>query len=330
MKVLIADTVSAVDTGRRVLRDESAAIRRAADTLDDRFTAAVHRLCHTTGRIVLSGLGKSGLVARKIAATLTATGTPATFVHPTDGLHGDLGLVGPADTAILISRSGEGEELPALLAVLARHQVTVIAITGAPDSRLGTAADVTLDAGVSAEACPHGLTPTTSTAVASALGDALVVAVLEAKGFTAEDFARHHPGGSLGRRLYLRAADLMVAPAGRVSSRETMREVVSVLAHHRGLALVVEGEGEGEGDMLVGVITAGDLSRIAESTPEFLAIPVTSVMTRTPHVALREDRAASVLATMERVGIMAMPVLRDGGRVAGVIHLHDLLRAGVG
>ncbi len=326
MKVLIADTVTALETGRRVLRDESAAIRRAADALDDRFAAAVHRLCHTTGRIVLSGLGKSGLVARKIAATLTATGTPATFVHPTDGLHGDLGLVGPADTAILISRSGEGEELPALLAVLARHQVTVIAITGAPDSRLGTAADVTLDAGVPSEACPHGLTPTTSTAVASALGDALVVAVLEAKGFTAEDFALHHPGGSLGRRLQLRAADLMVAPAGRVSSRETMREVVSVLAHHRGLALVVEGEG----DMLAGVITAGDLSRIAESTPEFLAIPVTSVMTRTPHVALREDRAASVLSTMERAGIMAMPVLRDGGRVAGVIHLHDLLRAGVG
>ena len=279
MKVLIADTASAVDTGRRVLRDESAAIHRAADALDDRFDTAVHRLCHTTGRIVLSGLGKSGLVARKIAATLTATGTPAMFVHPTDGLHGDLGLVGPEDTAILISRSGEGEELPALLAVLARHRVTVIAITGAPNSRLGTAADVTLDAGVPAEACPHGLTPTTSTAVASALGDALVVAVLEAKGFTAEDFALHHPGGSLGRRLQLRA---------------------------------------------------GDLSRIAESTPEFLAIPVASVMTRTPHVAHREDRAATVLATMERAGIMAMPVLQDGGRVTGVIHLHDLLRAGVG
>ncbi len=326
MKVLIADTASAVDTGRRVLRDESAAIHRAADALDDRFDTAVHRLCHTTGRIVLSGLGKSGLVARKIAATLTATGTPAMFVHPTDGLHGDLGLVGPEDTAILISRSGEGEELPALLAVLARHRVTVIAITGAPNSRLGTAADVTLDAGVPAEACPHGLTPTTSTAVASALGDALVVAVLEAKGFTAEDFALHHPGGSLGRRLQLRAGDLMIAPGGRVSSHETMRQVVPVLAHHRGLALVVEGTS----DMLEGVVTAGDLSRIAESTPEFLAIPVASVMTRTPHVAHREDRAATVLATMERAGIMAMPVLQDGGRVTGVIHLHDLLRAGVG
>lgn len=326
MKVLIADTVAATETGRRVLHHEAAAIQRTADALDDRFATAVDRVCHTTGRIVLSGLGKSGLVARKIATTLTATGTPATFVHPADALHGDLGLVGPEDTAILISRSGEGEELMALLTVLCQRRVQVIAITGAPDSRLGTAAAVTLDAGVPAEACPHGLTPTTSTAVASALGDALVVATLEAKGFTAEDFALHHPGGSLGRRLQLRARDLMVTPGGRVHSGETMRAVVPVLAHHRGLALVVEGEG----DTLAGVLTAGDLSRIAESTPDFLAIPVASVMTRTPHVAQGEDRAGTVLATMERVGIMAMPVLQDGGRVAGVIHLHDLLRAGVG
>ncbi len=324
MKVLVANTLAATDTGRRVLQLESAAIQRAADALDDRFAAAVDRVCHTAGRILLSGLGKSGLVARRVAATLTATGTPAGFVHPADGLHGDLGLVGPGDTAILISRSGEGEELLALLDVLCHRQVNVIAITGTADSRLARAANLSLDASVLGEACPHGLTPTASTAVASALGDALVIAVLEAKGFTAEDFATHHPGGVLGRRLRLRAGDLLVAPGGRVSGGETMRNVVSVLAHHRGLAMVVEGE------TLAGVLTAGDLSRIAESIPDFLAIPAAALMTRTPRVANLDDRAGHVLAAMEAAGIMAMPVLHEDGRVAGVIHLHDLLRAGVG
>lgn len=315
-------TSALVDAGRRTLRLEAQAIEAAADRLDEAFAAAVELLARAPGRVIVSGVGKSGLVARKLAATLTSTGTPATFLHPVDSLHGDLGVVGKDDVAILLSKSGESEELGGLLAALERMQVPVVAITGRPASMLGRAAAVVLDARVEEEACPHDLAPTTSTTVALALGDALAVALLEVKGFRAEDFALLHPGGSLGRKLTLRVQDVMLPPQGLLPPTATMREAVMALAQCRGLAVVVDG------GALAGVITPGDLTRLAQREPQFLDLPVAGIMTRRPRTAAPGDLAAKAVGLMERHGIMAMPVLDAAGRLAGVVHLHDLMRAG--
>ena len=308
--------------GRRVLELEAREVAGAATRLDAAFARAVALLAAAKGRVIVSGVGKSGLIARKIAATLTSTGTPASYLHPIDSLHGDLGIVGRDDVAILLSKSGETEELFGLLTALQRLSVPIIAITGGHGSTLAKVAREVLDAGVAEEACPHDLAPTTSTAVALALGDALAVALLDVKGFRRSDFAELHPGGSLGRKLLLRVADVMLPPQGILPVGATMREAVVALAKHRGLAIVAT-DGRVEG-----VITAGDLSRLAQSDPGFLATAVTSVMTRTPKSAESAELAGAALGRMERHGIMAMPVLDEHGRIAGVVHLHDLMRAG--
>ncbi|MEO8294754.1 MAG: KpsF/GutQ family sugar-phosphate isomerase [Gemmatimonadota bacterium] len=313
---------SAVAAGRRVLRLESREIARAAERLGEEFSRAVDLLARANGRVIVSGVGKSGLIARKIAATLTSTGTPATYLHPVDSLHGDLGMVGKDDIAIVLSKSGESQELFGMLGSLQRMKVPVIAITGGGESQLAKIASVTLDGGVSEEACPHDLAPTASTTVALALGDALAVALLERKGFAREDFALLHPGGSLGVKLTLLVRDVMLTDTGSLSPQGTMRDAVVVLAHHRGIASVVE---DGR---LVGVITAGDLTRQVEKGPDFLDRPVEQVMTRSPCTAAPDELAASAVGTMERNGIMALPVIDEHSRLAGVVHLHDLLRAG--
>ncbi len=318
------DPAALTALGSRVLELEAREITQAARRLDGAFARAVELLAAARGRVIVSGVGKSGLIARKIAATLTSTGTPATYLHPVDSLHGDLGIVGRDDVAILLSKSGETQELFGLLAALQRLSVPIIALTGGVDSTLAKVAREVLDAGVAEEACPHDLAPTTSTAVALALGDALAVALLEVKGFRREDFAELHPGGSLGRKLLLRARDVMLPPQGVLAPGATMREGVVALARHRGLAIVAD-----EGRVL-GVVTAGDLSRLAQSDPAFLDGPASAVMTRTPRTASTEELAAAVLGRMERHGIMAMPVLDPSDRLAGVIHLHDLMRAGAG
>lgn len=308
-------------TGRRVLRLEADAIRAAADRLDERFDRAVDLLAGAR-RVVVAGVGKSGLVARKIAATLTSTGTPAGFLHPVDGLHGDLGPVDDGLVALLLSKSGETDELFGLVAMLERKRVPIVAITGSPASTLAKVARVALDGAVAEEACPHDLTPTASTTVALALGDALAMALLERKGFSRDDFAQLHPGGALGRRLLLRVRDVML-PLGRVLPPDaTMREAVEDLAHQRGLALVAT---EGR---LAGVITAGDLSRLAEREQDYLGLPVERIMTRSPKVAREDELAASAVGVMEHHGIMALPVLSQSDRLVGVVHLHDLMRAG--
>jgi arabinose-5-phosphate isomerase len=311
-----------VEAGRRTLHLEAEALRDAAARLDAAFGRAVDLLRRASGRVIVSGVGKSGLIARKIAATLTSTGTPAAFLHPVDSLHGDLGIVGRQDVAIVLSKSGETEELFGLVASLHRMEVPILAITGTPDSALGRAAAVTLDASVREEACPLDLAPTTSTTVALALGDALAVALLEERGFGPRDFAALHPGGQLGRRLLLRVRDVMLPLGGVVAPESTMRDVVVALAHHRGLAIVAEA------GRLHGVVTAGDLSRLAERGPEFLALRADQVMTRTPRTTAEDALAAAVTGQMERIGIMAMPVLDAHGTLAGVVHLHDLMRAG--
>ncbi len=309
-------------TGRRVLKTEADALREAGAKLGAPFAKAVDLCANAQGRIIVSGVGKSGLVARKVAATLTSTGTPATYLHPVDSQHGDLGIVGQEDVAILLSKSGETEELFGLLASLQRMGVPVISITGRLDSTLAKLSDVVLDAGVAEEACPLDLAPTTSTTVAMALGDALAVALLELKGFEPEDFAALHPGGALGKRLFMRVREAMHPPDGTVAPTGTMREVVIALAQYRGLAMVVKDR------RLLGVITTGDFARLAERQPDFLEVPLAQVMTTTPKTAHPEDLAAAAVGTMERAGVIALPVVGDDGRVVGVVHLHDLMRAG--
>ena len=316
------NSATLVEAGRRVLALEAAAVTRTAERLGGEFADAVALVRDCRGRVIVSGVGKSGLIARKLAATLTSTGTAATFLHPVDSQHGDLGIVGPEDVAILLSKSGETEDLHGLLASLQRLAVPIIALTGQASSTLARAARVVLDAGVTEEACPHDLAPTASTTVALALGDALAVVVLEEKGFRQDDFAALHPGGRLGRRLLLRVRDVMVPAPGTLSPAATMREAVVMLARQRGLAIVTDR------NRLAGVLTAGDLSRVAEGEPQFLGLEVQAVMTRTPKVAQEDDLAAATVGQMERQGIMAMPVLNASGGLVGVVHLHDLLRAG--
>jgi len=315
----------AVERGRRVLRMEREAIAGVEARLGDEFAAAVELIAASHGRVIVAGVGKSGLIGRKIAATLTSTGTPAAFLHPTESVHGDLGIVGADDVAILISKSGESSELLPLLEHLKRLGVKVIALTGERGSTLARQADVPLDVWVKEEACPHDLAPTTSTTAALALGDALAVALLEEKGFRREDFARIHPGGSLGRRLLTRVRDVMVADALPLLTEDaTMREAVVMLAERRGIAIIVDPAGA-----VSGVVTAGDLTRLMERMDDVFTVPVREVMTRSPKVGEVDELGSAVVYRMERHGIMAMPVVDEDRRVVGVVHLHDLLRAGV-
>jgi arabinose-5-phosphate isomerase len=283
-------------------------------------------LAASTGRVIVAGVGKSGLIGRKIAATLTSTGTPSTFLHPVDSLHGDLGIVGPGDVALLLSKSGETEELLPLIDALTRLGVSIIALTGVRDSTLGRVADVVLDAWVKEEACPHDLAPTTSTTAMLALGDALAITLLEQKGFEREDFARLHPGGSLGRRLLTRVRDVMLTDRLPVlPPTATMRDAIMPIAEQRGTVAIVD-----ENCHVLGVVTAGDLSRLMERDDDFQRVRVADVMVRTPKVIRAGELASAAVYQMERHGIMAMPVLQDDGdRMVGIIHLHDLMRARV-
>ena len=315
---------AALVRGREVLRQEAAAVAALAERLDERFARAVALVAACRGRVVVTGLGKSGIIARKIAATMTSTGTPATFVHPVDSLHGDLGIVGRDDVAIVLSKSGETDEIFGLVAQLKRLGVPIIAMVGEPASTLARHADVVLDAAVDAEACPFDLAPTTSTTVALALGDALAVAVYEARGFRAEDFAALHPGGALGRRLLLTVGDVMVTDdLPTLGPDATMRECVVLLAGRRGTVAVVDG-----GNVVLGVVTSGDLTRLMERRADFLDVAVGTVMTRSPKLARADELGGAAVLRMEQKGIMAMPVVEADGRLVGIVHLHDLLRAG--
>ena len=304
---------------------ERDALADVAKRLDGDFARAVELMRDTAGRVIVAGVGKSGLIGRKIAATLTSTGTPATFLHPADSVHGDLGIVGPNDVAILISKSGESDELMALVDHLKRLGVRLIALTGDPKSALARHADVALDASVDEEACPHDLAPTTSTPVALALGDALAVALLEEKGFRREDFARLHPGGAIGRRLLTRVEEIMEREKLPVlRPGDTMKQAIVLLAERRGIAIVLEKSGA-----LVGLLTAGDLTRTMEREGDIMAVPLDRVLTRNPKVARHNELASAVVFRMEQHGIMAMPVLDDRDTLVGVVHLHDLMRAGI-
>jgi arabinose-5-phosphate isomerase len=311
--------------GQRVLRMERDALAEAESRLGDEFVRAVEIVAQARGRVIVCGVGKSGLIARKIAATLTSTGTPAVFLHPADSVHGDLGIVGADDVAILISKSGESEELLPLLDHLKRLGVATIAITGDHGSTLASHSDVALDAWVEDEACPHGLAPTTSTTVALALGDALAVALLEEKGFGAEDFARIHPGGALGRRLLTRVRDVMLTEHLPIlPPTATVRQAIVELAERRGIVIVADDDGHP-----LGVMTAGDLTRLMERVDDVFPVLVGEVMNHNPKLVRPDELGSATVHRMEEHGIMAMPVVDERGAVVGVVHLHDLMRAGV-
>ena len=314
-----------VERGRRVFRMEREALEDIERSLGAPFAAAIDMLAACEGRVIVAGVGKSGLIGRKIAATLTSTGTPATFLHPVDSVHGDLGLVGPSDVAILISKSGETDELFPLLEQLRRLGVRIIAIIGAHDSTLSRHADVALDTWVNEEACPHDLAPTSSTTAALVMGDALAVTLLERKGFGRDDFARLHPGGSLGKRLLTRVCDVMVREELPVlEAGALMREAIVLLAKRRGTVAIVSDAGQ-----VMGVVTAGDLTRLMEREQDVFAVPVDRVMNRQPKVARADELASAAVFRMEKFGIMAMPVLDGDDRMVGIVHLHDLMRAGI-
>lgn len=314
----------ALEEGRRVLRLEAAAVGALADRLGNQFLRAVELVASCRGRAVLSGIGKSGLVARKVAATLTSTGTPAVFLHPVEGLHGDLGIVDARDVMILVTKSGATAELDGLVAFAEAKEVPVVALVGDLDTPLARRANAVLDCGVEAEACSMGLAPTSSTTAALAMGDALAMAVLGQRSFGAEDFARLHPGGSLGRRLALRVEDVMESrdyPA--VPPSTLARDVIAPLAKMRGTVPVI-----GPDRQVEGVVTAGDLTRLMERATDFLDTPVSRFMTRSPKTTRPAEHGAVAVRRMEEHGIMAMPVVDGDAVLVGIVHLHDLLRSG--
>jgi arabinose-5-phosphate isomerase len=309
---------------RRVLRAEIRGLESLAETLDGAFQTAVDACAAARGRIVVTGIGKSGHIARKIAATLASTGTPAQFIHPVEASHGDLGMIGSEDAILALSNSGETSELADIIAYSRRFKIPLIAITGGPRSTVAGAADIVLSLPAAAEACPMGLAPTTSTTMMMTLGDALALALLERKGFSSTDFQRFHPGGRLGRRL-LRVCDIMhrqdevplVTPAALMSDA-----ILVMTAKSFGCVGVCETEGR-----LIGVITDGDLRR--HMGDSLLCQSVAAVMRRNPKTITAAALAADALGLMNRFAITSLFVVDEGGRPTGFLHMHDCLRAGI-
>jgi arabinose-5-phosphate isomerase len=308
---------------RKVLRTEAKAILALIDRLDGRFEQAVQILFECRGRVILTGMGKSGIICRKIAATLSSTGTPAFFLHPAEATHGDLGVVQSDDVIVALSYSGETEELLRLLETIRRLGARLIAITGFVDSTLGQAADVAIDCRVTEEACPLNLVPTASTTATLAIGDALAMTLLVRKGFRQEDFADLHPGGKLGKRL-MRVEQLMHAgqelPVVRTDT--SMRDVIYEMSRKGlGMTCVID-----DGTRLLGIITDGDLRRHMSTTPDILDRTALEVMTRNPVTVAKSVLAVQALNMMEQRKITSIPVVGDGQVVEGVVHLHDLWR----
>jgi arabinose-5-phosphate isomerase len=303
---------------------EAEAVRALADRIDGRFVQAVEILEACRGRVVVTGMGKSGLVGKKLAATLAATGTPALFLHPADGVHGDLGVLVPGDVVVALSNSGETEEMVALLPAIKRLGVPLILLTGRPGSRLAQHGTVVLDVSVREEACPLNLTPTASTTAALALGDALAIALFRRRGFQHDDFARLHPGGRLGR-LLMRVEELMhVGPGIPVVREEASLDAIIAEMSAKGLGATAVGDGTGR---LSGIVTDGDLRRALQRGAASPATTARELMTRAPKTIGRAELAATALEVMERYAITQLLIVDDAGRPAGILHLHDLLRA---
>ena len=310
-----------------MLAIEADAVRALIGRIDERFLDAVSLILGCGGRVVVSGIGKSGHIARKVASTFASTGTPAYFVHPAEASHGDLGMIQPDDIFIGISHSGESEELLRIIPLIKRQGAKLIAITGKHGSTLAREADIHLDAGVAQEACPLNLAPTASTTAALALGDALAVALLDARGFSADDFARSHPGGTLGRRLLTHVADVMRSGADvpSVSNTASLREAVHEMSRGRlGMTAVVDGAGR-----IVGIFTDGDLRRALDKVADFSAAGVADVMTPGPRTIRPEALAVEAVQLMERHKINQLVVVDESDKLVGALNMHDLFRAKV-
>jgi arabinose-5-phosphate isomerase len=321
----------ALQLARDTLQIEADAILALKDrlgfTTDDPFARATELLLQCRGRVVVSGMGKSGHIARKIAATLSSTGTPALFVHPAEAAHGDLGMVTDADTIIAISNSGESEELLAILPVIKRLGASLISMTGRPDSTLARLADVHLNVAVAKEACPLNLAPTASTTVTLALGDALAVALLDARGFREEDFARSHPGGALGRRLLTHVRDIMrTGEAIPAVSPDTLLPAALLEVSHKGLAMTAVVD---QNFKAIGIFTDGDLRRLIEQGRDFSRTTINDVMHANPRTLGPDQLAVEAVELMEQYRINQVLVTDADGTLVGALHIHDLTRAKV-
>jgi arabinose-5-phosphate isomerase len=316
---------SGVDIAKQVLEIEIEGIRSVMERLNENFDRCVDALYALRGRIIVTGVGKSGLVGRKMAATFTSTGSPAIFLHPLEGLHGDVGIVGRDDAMVAISNSGETPEITSVAATVKQRGTIILGITGGASSSLAQMADLVLDSRVPREACPLNMAPTASTTAALSLGDALAVALMVRRGFRREDFLRHHPGGSLGERLNLRVKDIMLdrRATPEVGENASVSEVLAIInKQNLGFALVTSDK------RLLGIITDGDLRRALERGPALYGCSSSDLMTRNP-LSIREDRtAAEALEIMERKLITALAVLNDKKELIGIVHLHDLLGRG--
>jgi len=317
-----------IETAKKVLRIEAEAIEALIDRISDSFEKAVEIILNSKGRVVVTGMGKSGLIGKKIAATLASTGTPAFFMHPAEAIHGDLGMVTSDDVVIAISNSGETEEVIRLIPFLKRFNVKLIALTGNNGSTLAQQADVNLDVSIREEACPLGIVPTASTTATLAMGDALAVALLKKRGFKEEDFAMYHPGGSLGKRLFIKVRDLMHTgdELPLVKPDTPMTEAIMEISSKRlGVTAVVDNN-----KRIMGIITDGDLRRgIQRYGKAFFDMKAEEVMTKNPKTISGDELAAKALALMEEKSITSLLVPDSLGRLEGIIHIHDILKKGI-
>ncbi|WJW74855.1 KpsF/GutQ family sugar-phosphate isomerase [Thiohalobacter sp. IOR34] len=321
------DVAKLRELGLAVIRTEAAAVSALAERIDEHFVRACRYMLDCQGRVVVLGMGKSGHIGGKLAATLASTGTPAFFVHPGEASHGDLGMITGKDVVLALSNSGETSELLTILPIIKRLGVPLIAMTGKPDSTLARAAEVNIDVGVEREACPLGLAPTSSTTAALVMGDALAIALLEARGFTAKDFALSHPGGSLGRRLLLHIDDIMHTgdQVPCVGEQASLAEALHEMTR-KGLGMTAVLDAEGR---VSGIFTDGDLRRAVDRNVDLHATTLAELMTRNAKTASPGMLAAEALAVMEANKINGLLVVDDDGRLLGALGMHDLLRAGV-
>lgn len=317
-----------LEQAKKVLRIEADAISSLIERIGENFLKALDILSSCKGRVVVTGMGKSGIIGKKIAATLASTGTPALFLHPAEGVHGDLGMITKGDVLLAISNSGETEELNKILPLIKRLDVKLISLTGGLNSTLAKASDVVLDVGVKEEACPLGLIPTASTTSALAMGDALSIALLEMRGFKEEDFAFFHPGGNLGKKLLLKVEDLMHRGKDipKVHENTLMKDTILEISSKKlGITAVVDSD-----DRLKGVITDGDLRRwLEKGEADLFKTEASDVMTKSPKTIEGDSLAAKAVSVMEHYSITSLIIVDRDRRPEGIIHLHDLLKAGV-
>ncbi len=323
----LSNANAVTDIARNVLAIEAAAVSALAARLDASFVAAHQLLLNCRARVVVTGMGKSGHIANKIASTLASTGTPAFFLHPAEASHGDLGMITDDDVVLALSNSGESPEILAIIPFLKRRGIALVAMTGKPSSTMAREATVHLDTSVEKEACPLNLAPTASTTATLALGDALAISLLEARGFSEEDFARTHPGGALGKRLLIRIADLMHSGERLPSVTESASLQDALLEMTRkglGATAVIDASNK-----LIGIFTDGDLRRTLEKNADLRGVKIADVMTRNPRTMAADKLAAEAAQMMQARKITCVLIVDEGNRLVGALHTHDLMRAGV-